>query len=83
MSNHDSLKRIILLEEENKFTEFLYYQIDQKNKFDSIIRKIPIFKSMIQEGHKTVLKMISKFEDIRRREVYHMLLQEFGHIVKK
>jgi hypothetical protein len=72
-----------MFEEDNKFLEFLNYQIDQKNKFDNIIRKIPMFKSMIQEGHKTVLKMISKFEDVRRREVYHMLLQEFGNIMYK
>jgi hypothetical protein len=70
-----------VFEENNKFLEYLNYQIDQKNKFDSIIRKIPMFKSMIQDGHKTVLKMISKFEDVRRREIYHMLLQEFGSIM--
>ena len=70
-----------MFDEDNKFLEYLNYQIDQKNKFDSIIRKIPMFKSMIQDGHKTVLKMISKFEDVRRREIYHMLLQEFGSIM--
>ncbi|NHJ23175.1 MAG: hypothetical protein EAX89_01270 [Candidatus Lokiarchaeota archaeon] len=72
-----------MFEEDNKFLEFLNYQIHQKNKFDNIIRKIPMFKSMIQERHKTVLKMISKFEDVRRREVYHMLLNEFGNIMDK
>jgi len=69
--------------EENNFLEFLKYQITQKNKFEHIVRKIPLFKSMIQERHKTILKMIDKFEDVRRREVYDMLVQEFNTTLKR
>ncbi len=65
-------------EKENNFLEFLNYQINQKNKFDDVVRKIPIFKSMIQERHKTILKMINKFEKVRRREVYNTLVHEFN-----
>ena len=65
-------------EKENNFLEFLNYQISQKNKFDDVVRKIPIFKSMIQERHKTILKMINKFEKVRRREVYNTLVHEFN-----
>lgn len=65
-------------EKENNFLEFLNFQISQKNKFDDVVRKIPIFKSMIQEKHKTILKMIDKFENVRRREVYNMLVHEFN-----
>jgi hypothetical protein len=72
-----------LIEEENNFLEFLKYQITQKNKFEHIVRKIPIFKSMIQERHKTILKMINKFEDVRRREVYNMLVHEFNTVSKR
>ena len=58
-----------MIEEETNFLEFLKYQIIQKNKFEHVVRKIPLFKSMIQERHKTILKMINKFEDVSRLEV--------------
>ena len=72
-----------MIEEENNFLEFLKYQIIQKNKFEHVVRKIPLFKSMIQERHKTILKMIDKFEDVRRREVYNMLVHEFNTVSKR
>ena len=72
-----------MIEEENNFLEFLKYQIIQKNKFEHVVRKIPLFKSMIQERHKTILKMIDKFENVRRREVYNMLIHEFNNISKR
>ncbi|MFX0046551.1 MAG: hypothetical protein ACFE8G_00125 [Candidatus Hermodarchaeota archaeon] len=72
-----------MIEEENNFLEFLNYQIIQKNKFEHVARKIPLFKSMIQERHKTIVKMIDKFEDVRRREVYNMLVDEFNRISKR
>jgi hypothetical protein len=72
-----------LIEEESNFLEFLNYQIIQKNKFEHVVRKIPIFKSMIQERHQTIVKMIDKFEDVRRREVYDMLVDEFNNISKR
>ena len=72
-----------MIKEENNFLEFLNYQIIQKNKFEHVVRKIPLFKSMIQERHKTILKMIDKFEDVRRREVYDLLVQEFNKASKK
>ena len=72
-----------MIKEENNFLEFLNYQIIQKNKFEHVVRKIPIFKSMIQERHKTILKMIDKFEDVRRREVYDILVQEFNKTSQK
>lgn len=72
-----------MIEEENNFLEYLKYQIIQKNKFEHVVRKIPLFKSMIQERHKTILKMIDKFEDVRRREVYNMLVKEFNTTLKR
>ena len=72
-----------MIEEKNNFLEFLHYQIVQKNKFEHVIRKIPLFKSMIQERHKTIVKMIDKFEDSRRREVYNMLVDEFNNVSKR
>ena len=72
-----------MIEEENNFLEFLNYQIIQKNKFEHVVRKIPIFKSMIQERHKTILKMIDRFENVRRREVYDILVQEFNKTSQK
>ena len=70
-------------EKENNFLEFLSYQIIQKNKFEDVVRKIPMFKSMIQERHQTILKMIDKFENVRRREVYRMLVHEFNKFAQR
>ena len=70
-------------EEENNFLEYLNYQIIQKNKFDDVVRKIPMFKSMIQDRHKTILKLIDKFENVRRREAYNMLVLEFNKLSKR
>ncbi|MFW9937998.1 MAG: hypothetical protein ACFFD5_10135 [Candidatus Thorarchaeota archaeon] len=60
-------------EELNRFLRFLNYQIDQKNKFDNIVRKIPLFKNELEDSYHTILKMI----DINRREIFKMLLKEF------
>ena len=68
-----------MIEEENNFVEYLKYQIDQKNKFDNVVRKIPLFKNQLQESHYTVLKMI----DINRRDIYNMLLTEFNNLIAK
>lgn len=72
-----------MIEEECNYLEFLNYQIDMKNKFENIVRKIPMFKSMIQESHTTVLKLIDKIENVRRREVYNLLVHEFNKIMEK
>ncbi len=72
-----------MIEKENSFVEFLNYQSVQKNKFEDVVRKIPIFKSMIQERHKTILKMIDKFENVRRREAYTILVKEFNKLSKR
>jgi hypothetical protein len=63
----------------DRFLKFLNYQIDQKNKFENVVRKIPLFKNKIQESHYTILKMI----DINRREIYKMLLEEFNNLAEK
>lgn len=68
-----------MIEEQNKFLEFLNYQIIQKNRFDNVIRKIPIFKNKIEDCHYTILKMI----DIHRREIYEMLVHEFNSLLAK
>ena len=63
-------------EELNRFIKFLNYQIDQKNKFENVVRKIPLFKNKLEDSHYTILKMV----DINRREIFKMLLKEFNTI---
>jgi len=65
-----------LSEELNRFIKFLNYQIDQKNKFENVVRKIPLFKNKLEDSHYTILKMV----DINRREIFKMLLKEFNTI---
>lgn len=68
-----------MIEDDNNFLEYLNYQIDQKNRFDNVVRKIPLFKNKLQECHYTVLKMI----DVNRRDMYQMLLHEFNKLMAK
>jgi len=69
----------LMIEDDNNFLEYLNYQIDQKNRFDNVVRKIPLFKNKLQECHYTVLKMI----DVNRRDMYQMLLNEFNYLMSK
>lgn len=74
---------IILLENENRFLECLKYQIDLKYKSDQIIKKIPMFNAKLEDSNEKILQMIDYFEDMKRRDIYTLLVQEFGKLINK
>jgi len=74
---------MFLSEEVNKFLEYLTYQIEQKNKFNNLIkRKVPIYRQLEECDH-NIVTIIDKFEKLRRRDIYSTLVQEFTHLINK
>ncbi|MCJ7649923.1 MAG: hypothetical protein MUP85_15030 [Candidatus Lokiarchaeota archaeon] len=73
-----------MLEGKNSnFLQYLEYQINVKNRSEQFIRKIPSFESQINEKNSKIIKMIDEFDDMRRREVYTLLVEEFTNVIQK
>ena len=67
----------------SNFLQYLEYQINVKNRSEQFIRKIPSFESQINEKNSKIIKMIEEFDDMRRRDVYILLVEEFTNIIQK
>jgi AAA+ ATPase superfamily predicted ATPase len=67
----------------SNFLQYLEYQISIKNRSEQFIRKIPSFESEINEKKSKIIKMIDEFDDMRRRDVYTLLVEEFTNIIQK
>ena len=67
----------------NRFIEFLTYQTNLKNKSENLFKKIPFLESQLEEKGNKIEIMIEEFEDIRRRDVYSLLVQEFTEILER
>jgi hypothetical protein len=74
---------ISLFENENKFVEYLRFQINRKFKSDYLIKNIPMFHAKLEDSNFKILKMIDHFEDVRRRDIYTLLVHEFNKIIEK
>ena len=72
-----------MLENQNKFIEYLRFQISRKFKSDQIVKKIPMFSAKLDDGSAKILQMIDYFEDMKRREIYVHLVQEFNKVIQK
>ena len=72
-----------LSNEENKFLEFLAYQTSLNNKGEDFFNKIPFYEAQIEEKNNKIKEMIGEFEDIRRRDVYSLIVQEFSDLLEK
>ena len=73
-----------MLEGKNSnFLQYLEYQINVKNRSEQSIRKIPSFESQINEKNSKIIKMIDEFDDMRRREVYTLMVEEFTNVIQK
>jgi len=66
----------------SNFLQYLEYQISIKNRSEQFIRKIPSFESEINEKKSKIIKMIDEFDDMRRRDVYTLLVEEFTNIIQ-
>jgi hypothetical protein len=68
-----------LLEEESKFLENLKYQISLKeDKF----KKIPVFTQQLKQFDKAVINLTEKFERIRLRDKYQIIITELDNLIK-
>lgn len=67
----------------NNFLRYLEYQINIKNRCGQLITRFPSFESQINEKNSQIIKMIDEFDDMRHREVYASLVEEFTHVIQK
>ena len=72
-----------VLENENRFVEYLRFQINQKYKSDHIVKNIPMFHAKLEDGNEKILQMMDYFEDMKRRDIYSLLVQEFDTLLDK
>lgn len=72
-----------LADEMNKFLEFLTYQTSLNKKSEDFFNKIPFYEAQIEEKNNKIREMIGEFEDIRRRDVYSLIVQEFTDLLQK
>ncbi|MHA1822511.1 MAG: hypothetical protein ACTSXM_01440 [Promethearchaeota archaeon] len=68
---------------ESNFLKYLEYQINIKYRSEEFIIKIPSFESQINEKNAKIIKMIDEFDDMHRRDVYTLLVEEFTNIIQK
>jgi len=68
---------------ENNFLQYLEYQINIKNRSEQFNIKFPSFESQINEKNSKIIKMINGFNDMRHREVYALLVEEFTDVIQK
>ena len=72
------------MEEQNSnFIRYLEYQINIKDNNEQFVRKFPSFESQINEKNSKIIKMIDEFDDMRHREVYTLLVDEFTNVIQK
>ena len=72
-----------MIENENRFVEYLRFQINQKYKSDHLIKNIPMFHAKLEDTNFKILNMIDNFEDVRRRDIYTSLVHEFNTLIEK
>ena len=71
-----------LTEVENKYLENLEYQISLKENTYKTLKKIPVFSEQVKEFDKSVLDLTEKFEKIRLRDKYQIIITELDNLIK-
>ena len=71
-----------MTEVENKFLEFLEYQISLKENTYKTIKKIPVFTEQVKQLDKSVIDLTEKFERIRLRDKYQIIITELDNLIK-
>jgi hypothetical protein len=67
----------------NRFLEYLTYQTNLNNKSENFFKKIPFLESQLKEKSNKIEVMIEEFEDVRRRDIYGLIVQEFTEILER
>ncbi len=71
-----------LTEVENNFLENLEYQISLKEESYKTFKKIPVFTDQVMKFDKSVVNLTEKFEKIRLRDKYHIIITELDNLIK-
>ena len=71
-----------LTEVKNKFLENLEYQISLKEESYKTFKKIPVFTDQVMKFDKSVVNLTEKFEKIRLRDKYHIIITELDNLIK-
>ena len=71
-----------LIEVENKFLENLEYQISLKENTYKNLKKIPVFTEKVKEFDKSVMDLTDKFQKIRIRDKYQLIISELDNLIK-
>ncbi len=66
-----------------KFLKNLEYQISLKEKTYKNIKKIPVFTEQVKQFDKAVLNLEAKFEKIRLRDKYKIIITELDSLIKQ
>ena len=74
---------MILIENENKFLENLEYQISMKENSYKNLKKIPVFAEQVKQFDKAVVSLKKKFEKIRLRDKYQVIITELEDLIKQ
>jgi len=73
---------VYLIEIENKFLENLEYQISLKENTYKTLKKIPAFAHKVKQFDKSVINLTDKFEKIRIRDKYQIIITELDNLIK-
>lgn len=71
-----------MIEEKNKFLENLEYQISLKENTYKTMKKIPVFTEKVKTFDKAVVDLTEKFEKIRLRDKYQIIITELDNLIK-
>ncbi|MBA7650368.1 hypothetical protein ES703_58171 [subsurface metagenome] len=71
-----------LTEVENNFLENLEYQISLKVESYKTFKRIPVFTEQVMQFDKSVVNLTEKFEKIRLRDKYHIIITELDNLIK-
>lgn len=71
-----------LIELDNKFLENLEYQIGLKENTYKTLKKIPVFTEQVKQFDNSVSKLTGKFERIRLRDKYQIIITELDNLIK-
>ena len=71
-----------LIEVNNKFLENLEYQISLKEESYKTFKKIPVFTDQVMKFDKSVVNLTEKFDKIRLRDKYHIIITELDNLIK-
>jgi hypothetical protein len=73
---------MFLIEIKNKFLENLEYQISLKENTYKTLKKIPVFTEQVKNFDKSVMDLTEKFERIRIRDKYQIIITELDNLIK-